>query len=458
MARLLLVAANRERFPEPVYPVGAAYVAAAAARDGTSVRVLDAGMERFPSRALRREIEAFRPDAVGLSLRNADNAAYPHTRCSLPGYVALANAVREAGGRRLLLGGPAFSIFPEELLALLRADGGAVGDGEDAIGRLLRGEGGPVVRGVLDDLGRAGFPRDAAAAVPRPSRYRAVGVQTARGCPHRCVYCTYPVIEGIAVRTRPPEAVADEIAYLARGHGTRDVFIVDSSFNADEGHMARVCRAISSRRTGVRLSCYLAPKVSDPSLFGMLADAGCVAVDFGTDSGSDRMLGSLGKGFGADDVRRASAACRAAGIDFCHSLLFGGPGETEATVAETVRLMDEIAPTAVVAMTGVRVYPGTPMARTAVAEGLIAEGESLLGPRFYFAGGDPARLLRCVGAAAAARRNWFLPGERDWSAAPGPRLLRLVHRAGPLWRAFRGWRGRAPRASPPGPRRGSTGG
>jgi radical SAM superfamily enzyme YgiQ (UPF0313 family) len=174
--------------------------------------------------------------------------------------------------------------------------------------------------------------------------------------------------------------------------------------------MASVCLAIIDRGLSIRFSCYLKPKMSDLSLFGLLAEAGCLAVDFGTDSCSGAMLQSLQKGFTTEDIRRTSQACNKAGIDFCHSLLFGGPGEVPATVAETIRLTDEIKPKAIVAMTGIRIYPKTEMEHVALRGGVIAGTEFLLAPRFYFSDSDPSWLLRQVGEASAARRNWFLPG------------------------------------------------
>jgi hypothetical protein len=88
--RVLLVSANREHFPEPVFPLGVLYAAAAFARAGASVRVFDAGRTWFPVRALLRELAAHPPDLVGLSLRNADNAAFPCTRTYLAWYERLA--------------------------------------------------------------------------------------------------------------------------------------------------------------------------------------------------------------------------------------------------------------------------------------------------------------------------------------------------------------------------------
>jgi radical SAM superfamily enzyme YgiQ (UPF0313 family) len=362
----------------------------------------------------------------------------------------VAAAVRQAAPQaRLVLGGPAFSIFPRELRRALLVRDGIVGDGEVAAGLLAAGN---LPAGItelpLADLGGMRLPDDLVEVFPGAGRYRTAGVQTARGCPHRCIYCTYPRLEGTRLRRRPPEAVADEMGRLRVEVGAVEQFVVDSSFNADEDHMAAVCEELLRRRgrpgaplADVSFSCYLQPRVSDANVFELLRAAGCTSVDFGVDSAAEGLLPALGKSFTVADLRAATAAAKAAGLDVCHSLLFGGPGENPATVAETVRVMDELAPTAIVAMVGLRIYPGTALAGLARDAGIVGEREPLLEPRFYAAGlaaGDPrvAWLSRQVRAAAADRRSWFLPGARDWSAAWGPRLLRRLGKPGPLWRNF----------------------
>ncbi len=115
--------------------------------------------------------------------------------------------------------------------------------------------------------------------------------------------------------------------------GATEQFIVDSSFNADEEHLVAVCEELRRRRSrpGAALaelsfSCYLQPRVSDPAVFGLLRAAGCTSVDFGVDSAAAELLPDLGKSFTVADLRMTTAAAKAAGLDVCHSLLFGGPG------------------------------------------------------------------------------------------------------------------------------------
>ncbi len=148
MMRVLLVSASRGESREPVFPVGPAYVASALLREGAEVEVFDAGFHPSPLRSLRSAIERFPPDIVGLSLRYIDNAAYPRSRCYLPEYAGIVSEIRAASRAPILLGGSAFSLFPEDLMRILRAEGGTTGDGEDGMLRLLRGEEGRV-RGRL---------------------------------------------------------------------------------------------------------------------------------------------------------------------------------------------------------------------------------------------------------------------------------------------------------------------
>jgi radical SAM superfamily enzyme YgiQ (UPF0313 family) len=236
---------------------------------------------------------------------------------------------------------------------------------------------------------------------------------------------------------RSPESVADDIEFLFKVFGVHNFFIVDSIFNADEGHMVKILERIVSLNLEISFSCYLQPKISEHGIFRLLKRAGCVAVDFGADSGSSAMLDSLKKAFTPDDIRRVSNMCREAEIDFCHSIIFGGPGETEETIRETVALMDEISPKAIIAMTGVRIYPGTEMEQIALQEGILVPGKSLLEPNFYFSEMGPDLLLKKVFDIVDGRKNWFFPGQKDWSSTIGYKVLQFLYRKGPLWRTFK---------------------
>src|SRR5262249_52280728 len=140
------------------------------------------------------------------------------------------------------------------------------------------------------------------------------------------------------------------------------------------------------------------------------------------------------KSFNVDDILAASALCRARGLPFCHSLVFGGEGETWDTVAETIALMDRCRPTAVTAMCGVRVYPETPLAETLIARGEAPGPAALHEPFFYFAPAVGEQVADVVAAAAAERGNWLLPGHKVNDEAELFATLRGRGLKGDLWR------------------------
>ena len=63
-------------------------------------------------------------------------------------------------------------------------------------------------------------------------------MQTKRGCPHKCTYCTYPAIEGDTIRYRLPDDITDEVERLQKDYGVNTIYFTDSVFNDnDEGYL-----------------------------------------------------------------------------------------------------------------------------------------------------------------------------------------------------------------------------
>jgi radical SAM superfamily enzyme YgiQ (UPF0313 family) len=321
--------------------------------------------------------------------------------------------------------------MPAHYLRTLRAPYGVVGEGEVAFVELLArraaGAEPDAVPGVVtwDETGDA-VHATPNAWLPTLDALRADrrwidnqgylerggmgNLQTKRGCHYKCTFCAYPVIEGRGMRTRDPAGVAAEVSVLLDAHGVDQFFVVDSVFNAPRGYAERVCAALGPLGKHVRWSCFVTPGNFSAELLDLMIAAGCQSIDFGTDAAADATLRGFRKSFNVDDIRAASAICRARGFPFCHSLVFGGEGETWETVARTIAVMDECRPTAVTAMCGVRVYPETPMAIALLARGEVANVEALHEPYFYVSPAVGDGLAERVAAAARARGNWLLPG------------------------------------------------
>lgn len=448
--RLLLVSANRERSPYPVFPIGLSFLAGPLANAGHILEVLDLGFALEPERELAQRLDLFRPDAILFSIRNVDNVTWPGSRSYLDG---IRQSVAVCEGRApVILGGSGFSLMPLELLSYLGGDYGVVGEGEEIILLLLAaladGERLDNLPGVVV-AGATGFiPPFPAARIGTPdrrlfpvARYHREGgmanLQTKRGCPFGCIYCTYPLLEGTRIRLRPVADVIAEIRDLVDAYGVEYLYFVDDIFNYPPDYALDLCRAIIAGGVAVRWSAFINPQFVTAELMGAMVEAGCDAVEYGSDSGSVAMLRTLGKSFTVDDIRSSSVLCRDLGVDFAHYIIFGGPGETEETINETFRLMDEVEPTAVIGMTGIRIFPGTPLHRRAVEEGYIAANTPLLEPLFYIAPAIRDTLCDLVTERALLRRTWVFPGLEINMSDSMLEALRLFPVRGPLWKLMK---------------------
>jgi radical SAM superfamily enzyme YgiQ (UPF0313 family) len=402
--RVLLVASNTERINMVTLPLGLGLVAAATRRAGHEVTFLDLLNEADPDAAVRRSIESARPEVVGVSVRNIDDQNRESPRFLLEQVRPVVEACRSCSRATIVLGGAGYSIFPEAALAYLGADLGVSGDGEAAFAavleRLQSGRDPGEVPGVLVRGRRGGtepfFLRDLDAlpvwddVLESPS-YAAspdlwVPIQGRRGCPNDCSYCSTARIQGRRIRTRSARQVAERVALLLQA-GFRRFYVVDNSFNIPESHALETCRWLKELAPGAAWRCILYPHRVGEGLVRAMAESGCVEASLGFESGSQDVLREMNKRFSPDDVRAASDLLAAHGIRRMGFLLLGGPGETRETVEESLAFADSLHLDFLKITLGVRIYPGTPLARRAIAEGMIAADDDLLFPRFYLAPG-----------------------------------------------------------------------
>ncbi|MGD2055242.1 MAG: cobalamin-dependent protein [Gammaproteobacteria bacterium] len=456
--RVLLVSANRERIPDPIFPLGLAYVAAATRQAGHVVEVADLCFDRAPLRTLGSRVRRFRPDLVGLSLRNVDNAAYPRTVDYLEQHRAVVDVLHDTTTAPVVLGGSGFSIMPGAYMQALDGDWGIAGEAESAFTGLLEAlEDGRTPADITGLYGRDGCPTFAPATAPSPARQpgwqeglrparelldypryiRRGGmgnVQTKRGCVFKCSYCTYPLLEGRRFRARAAGDVVDEIVALLRNYGPHPIFFVDSILNFPRGHVESLCEEILRRGVKLRWSCYATPLKLDRHQARLMAAAGCEGIELGSDAVDDGQLGRLGKSFDAETVYRANRYCLQAGMRVCQTLIFGAPGETRASIRATCTALRRMQPTAVVAMTGVRLYPGTPLTDSLIRQGRVPANAVGLLPAFYVEPEIADFLPVYLQQQAYEAGNWVLPGLAAPILPGSQRLLRGLGISGPLWR------------------------
>lgn len=449
VSRILLVSTNRCAFPDPVFPLGLAMVDTALRQAGHQTRWLDC---QPGTETLDQVLAEFSPDFIGFSLRNIDDVVFRRKETYFGALIELCQAARQKTHSPIILGGSGFSIFPEKLLDLSGADFGIVGEGESSLVSLiaaLESKGDPthvpglVFRrnGCVARNPRQAMARDHAAGTPhRPARLveyylqasSMLNVQTQRGCSFDCCYCTYPMLEGKWQRRRPPEAIADEFEEMQR-LGARYAFVVDSVFNSSPTHVSETCQAIIRRGLKMTWGCFLRPQGLDAEQMRVMRRAGLTHIEFGSDSFCDPVLAAYGKRFTFDDICHSSELAGAQNMAYCHFLVCGGPGETLETLHATFENSRRLPGGVVLALAGMRVYPGTRLFDEARRQGHCPEGADLMEPHYYFAPGLSGELIWDeMKRFSATSPNWIVnePNEQYYAIA---RKLRRRGVVGPLW-------------------------
>jgi radical SAM superfamily enzyme YgiQ (UPF0313 family) len=354
--------------------------------------------------AVRRAVAESYPDVIGISVRNIDDQTMQGPRFLLEPVTRVVSVCRTCTEAPIVVGGAGYSIFAGPALVYLGADIGVRGEGEcvfpavlarlerhedpaDLPGVLVAGRGDGTAPALVTDLDEVPFPaHDAWSAVDPAMPDVWAPVQSRRGCPLDCSYCSTARIEGRLTRARSPQLVAEEISRAA-GAGFRRVYFVDNTFNLPASYALELCGQIERLRLDISWRSILYPHDVSDELIRAMAGAGCVEVSLGFESGSARVLRGMNKRYRPEDVRRISGLLADRGIRRHGFLLLGGPGETRESVEESLAFADSLHLESLKTTVGIRIYPGTPLAQMALEEGVIESGDDLLRPRFYQAPG-----------------------------------------------------------------------
>lgn len=447
MKKILLLSANQTTTPYPVPPLGIACLYQRL-KSNYRIKLVD-GLE-LTTEHLIQLLDKFKPDYVGISIRNIDDMVKGEAHSFIPAVTDTFIApIRLNHKGILILGGSGFTIFPKELMELSGADYGIVGEAEEKLVNLLdyldKGKEPPQLTGVIcknkqqnntDEKNYLPLDRPFHAELDKLLDYTpyidrgAYPVQTKRGCAHQCIYCSYPILEGRRYRRRDVSHVVDEIEATNKRIGQDLVTFefVDSTFNDPPGHAETICREIISRGLRVNLRTMgINPANVTEELLTLMTQAGFAQIDSTPDSASPKVLKKLGKNFSLDQLRQTACLIKKHRMPTMWFFLFGGPGETKRTIAETFDFIDHyVYQDDMVHITeGLRIYPHTPLYQLAIEEKIIARENSLLNPRFYVSTDlGEVELEKIISIEIAGRPNCIRVSE----TRPHPELMKAAIR------------------------------
>ena len=191
-----------------------------------------------------------------------------------------------------------------------------------------------------------GFPQNY--PVPPYSTYKSpsCSLVTSRGCGRRCTFCLQGTM-GRPLRFHSAEYVLNIIKHLYHHHGIRDLRFVDDQFLANKDRTEKICTMLIEENLDLTFSCLTRIDTIDSQLLRLLKRAGCRQMNFGIESGSQRILDLVKKDIRLEDVFQAVKWAKKEGIRTLGYFMIGFPTETEDTIRESIAfakklLLDDI--------------------------------------------------------------------------------------------------------------------
>lgn len=326
---------------------------------GIAVVGFDNNAQKLPVEKYRDIFRREQPDVVGISILTA----------TVFRTWEMARTIKEVLPRAIIVvGGMHCSALPENTMKEKAIDYGVIGEGEEPFRDLLlalqaqrdptgipnlvwRRADQVVVnprRPPIKDLDQIPFPaRDlfddtyyGITANRRATAARSATILTSRGCPYGCMFCSKSIY-GRNFNQRSPQNVIDEMQMLAR-QGYGEVLIVDDTFTVNRAWVLEFCRRFVEAGAPLFWNCHARVNTIDEEVVQAMKQAHCTGMAFGIESGNPAMLKKIDKGITMDQARTAVRLCRQYGIRTLCSYIFGHPGDTRATAAQTLQFALEL--------------------------------------------------------------------------------------------------------------------
>ncbi len=390
-------------------------------------------------------LQELNPGYICISLRNIDDVNVYIQESYIKHYKIIVEYSRQNSSAKIIIGGAGYSVYPIPLYNVIEPDFGVFGEGEKVLYQIISDlEKGNDISGIANliykkdsnlhfekrkqDLKKFDICFDNRMVDYYWKHSGMLNIQTKRGCPYKCMYCTYPLIEGHNVRTMDPEDIAVTLEYLYRNKNIDYLFFTDSIFNISNDFNYKLAETIIRKDIRIKWGAYFNFCNIDEKLLAILKRAGLSHIEFGTDSLSETMLRNYNKPFSLDDIFRTTGICLKLGIDNAHFLILAGYGETEDTINETFGNSKRLDRTVFFPFIGLRIYPGTKLHEIALKENKINAEDDLLLPSYYISEHVDCNMLK--EKALLTKKRWVFPDE---NLSVVMNKMRQRNKKGPLW-------------------------
>lgn len=388
----------------PVFPLGLACIKAQLPNH--DVRGFDVNTSKRPLEELKKVVEEFSPDIIGISLRNIDSTNKRDVVFYYPFFKKAIAVVKKSSEAKIIVGGSGFSMFAREIMAdEPRIDYGVFLEGERTVPDLLDNLTAPEgVKGIFYRKGgdvifsgeRAQVDLDGVdppdwGIIPACNYNdvpEAMGIETKRGCALQCVYCIYGFLNGKKYRLRETKRIVDDIEYLIKEKDIKAFTFVDSVFNIPLRHAEDICHEIIRRCLKVSWSAWFSENGLKREFVELAKAAGCNKIILSPDGFSDKTLKALKKNITQKDILESYEVMkRIDGYDICYNFFKNPPGQSLAAFLSLLvfcaKAKAQLGKRVHFEFNSLRIEPHTVLYDIAVSEGVIRAGDDVLHPVYY---------------------------------------------------------------------------
>jgi anaerobic magnesium-protoporphyrin IX monomethyl ester cyclase len=358
----------------PFIPLGLGYLAAVLEKNQHEVDVIDCQALKLSYEEFKSEISKRQPNIVGVT----------STTLTYKSALQITRIAKEACPKCLtVLGGPHATFWDENALQecpsldiVVRKEGEytllelvqrieAGKDYYDVLGTTCRKDEKTIKnpdRPYIENLDELPFPAHHLFPLKQLQKYGKVifPLTTSRGCTFWCNFCSAVRMFGRRYRMRSPKSVADELEFLNKKYGAQQFTFYDDAFTVDQSRVQKICEEIQNRKLKIKWDCETRADMVTKELLQKMRKAGCLAVWFGVEAGSQRVIDAMGKGITLEKTKTAFKWAKENGLMTIASVILGFPDETPETAWETIKFVDELNPDDVGYYIATP-YPGTPM-------------------------------------------------------------------------------------------------
>ena len=243
-------------------------------------------------------------------------------------------------------------------------------------------------------------------------------IVTSRGCTAGCTYCIKLVSYQYSVRVRSPEKIMEEL-WLLKRLGIHNIHMYADLFTIHREQVVELCQRIIREGLKIRWTANSRVDYVDEEMLRLMGQAGCWLISWGIESGNEQILRHARKGAYPDKAERALRWAKQAGIANWGYFIIGLPGETEATIRQTIDFSKKL-PLDIALFHVAAPYPGTPFFFEVVKEGWFRPGT-----RWEQVDMDKGTVLDYPNLPAERLLYWQKRAFREWAFRPGPMITYL---------------------------------